>query len=127
MDGVRFGDLLDLPERVEDRVAVGVDAPRPVLGGGIAPGDREDLVALAHEILDHAAARRDIHDVVLVDHRRHQQQRDGVYLLRLRGVLDQFEYLTAVDDFPGVAATVSPTVNASGSTVEGTAAPRPCR
>jgi hypothetical protein len=42
VDGVRFGDLLDFAERVEDRGAVGVDAPRPVLGGGIAPGDRED-------------------------------------------------------------------------------------
>ena len=43
--------------------------------------------------LQEAAARRQVHDVVLVDPRRAGQQRDRVHLLSLRRVLDQFHEL----------------------------------
>jgi hypothetical protein len=61
------GDVLYGPERVDDRLAVGVDSPLTVFRGGVVPRDREHLDFLAHKVFDHASARRDIQDGVLVD------------------------------------------------------------
>ena len=55
--GVGAGDLLDRVQRVEHGLRVGVQAPVGVALVGIAPGDGEDLLAGADEVLDHAALR----------------------------------------------------------------------
>ena len=47
----------------------------------VAPGDDEDLLARGDEVLDHAAPRREVEDVVLVDRRRDEQQRHLAHLL----------------------------------------------
>ena len=63
-------DRLDRVERLEHRAGVGVEVPVGVALVRVAPGDREHLLALLDRVLDHAAARREVGDVVLVDHRR---------------------------------------------------------
>ena len=50
----------------------------------VAVADGEDGVALGHRVLGEAPARRQVHDVVLVDPRRAQQQRHLVHRLRGR-------------------------------------------
>ena len=97
MRAIRLRDLLDGVQRVQDRLAVGVETPISLFRSGIAPRYREDLDALPQKILDHAPARGDVHDVELVDHRWHHQQRRREDLVGLRGVLDQLEFLTAED------------------------------
>ena len=82
----------DRVHRLHDRRAVGVEAPIAVARLRIAPRNHEDLLALLDEVLDHAAPGRDVHDVVLVDHRRHHEQWNGAHLGCLRGVLNQFEH-----------------------------------
>ena len=64
----------------------------------VAPRDHEDLHPLADEVLDEAAPRREVEDVVLVDRRRDEEQRDLVDLLRRRLVLDELEDLRAEHD-----------------------------
>ena len=66
-------------------------------GVRVAPADREHLVALADQVLGHAAAGREVGDVELVDHRRHDEHRVLVDLLGGRGVLDQLEHLGTED------------------------------
>ena len=61
---------------------VGVEVPVGVALGRVAPGDREHLLAVLDRVLHHAAARREVGDVVLVDHRRREQQRLLVHLRR---------------------------------------------
>ena len=51
--------------------------------------------------LDQALPGREIHDVVLVDPRRAEQQRHRVHLLGLRLVLDQLDQVAAVDHRAG--------------------------
>ena len=97
MRAIALGDLLDGVQCVQDRLAVGVETPILLFRSGIAPRDREDLDALAQKVLDHAAPWRDVHDVELVDHRRHHQQRRREDLVGLRGVLDQLEFLASED------------------------------
>ena len=80
-----------------DRAAVAVQIPVPVPGVRVAPADREHLMALADQVLGHAAAGREVGDVVLVDHRRDDQHRVLVDLLGRRRVLDQLEHLGAED------------------------------
>ena len=67
----------------------------------VAPGEREHLLALAHQVLDHAALGREVDEVVLVDHRRHDQQRLLAHRRRLGRVPDQLEQLGAQDDRAG--------------------------
>ena len=62
-------------------------------GVRIAPRDREDLLLLAEQPLGHAPSGRDVKDVVLVDRRRHEQQRHLIDLLGGRPVLDQLEHI----------------------------------
>ena len=60
-----------------------------LLGVRVAPGDRRTPAGPARdEVLDQAAARREVEHVVLVDRRRREQQRDLAHLLGLRRVLD---------------------------------------
>ena len=70
------GDPLDGVQRLQDRLHVGVQPPVGVPGVRVAPGDHEHLLALPHEVLDQAPARGQVQRVVLVDRRRHDQQRD---------------------------------------------------
>ncbi len=70
-------------------------------GVGVAPGDDEHLVALPDEVLGQAAPGGQVGDVVLVDHRRHDQQRVVVDGLGRRLVLDELVLLGAVHHGPG--------------------------
>jgi hypothetical protein len=97
-------DVCDLQHRVEgveDGLGVGVDAPGPVAGVGVAPRDDEHLLALGHQVLDQAAARSEVDGVVLVDHRRDDQQRHGPDPVGLGRVLDQLEHGGAMDHCAG--------------------------
>ena len=89
-------------------------------GVRVAPGHHEHLLALADQVLDHAPAGGQVDDVVLVDHRRDDQQRELADALRDRAVLDQLEPACAAPPRPGVTARSVPTSNASGSTIAGT-------
>ena len=91
-------DLLHRVHGLDDRLAVGVQAPVGVPGIGIAPGDDEDLLSAAHQVLDQAALLGEVDDVVLVDRRRHDEQRHPAHLRRLGGVLDQLEHVGAEHD-----------------------------
>ena len=95
------GDRAHGVDRLERAVRVGVQPPVAVLGVRVAPGEREHLLALAHQVLDHAALGREVDEVVLVDHRRHDQQRLLAHRRRLRRVPDQLEQLGAHDDRAG--------------------------
>ena len=90
-DLVLARDLLGRRHRLDDRLAVGVQPPVGVPGVGVAPGDAVDLLAAGDEVLDQAALLGEVDHVVLVDRRRHDQQRDLADLGGLRGVLDQLE------------------------------------
>ena len=84
--------------RLEDGGGVGVEVEVPLLDVRVAPRDREDLLSLLDEPLDHAAAGREVEHVVLVDRRRGEQQRHLAHLLGLRRVLDELEDLGAQHD-----------------------------
>ena len=92
------GDGGDRVARLEHCVGVGVQVEVALLGAGVAPGDREHLLALAHQPFDHAPPGREIEHVVLVDRRRREQQRDLAHRLGLGRVLDQLEHVGAQDD-----------------------------
>ena len=53
---------------------------------------------LCDQVLDVTAPRREIHDVELVDHRRHEEDRNLPHLRGRRLVLDELEALVAEDD-----------------------------
>ncbi len=63
------------PQRLLDTGHVGVEVPVPVLDGGVAPADHVHLEALGRGVLDQAAARGHVHEVVLVDLGRDQHHR----------------------------------------------------
>jgi hypothetical protein len=86
---------LDGVQRVEYRLNVGVKAPAGVPGVRVAPGDHEHLLAVLNQVLDHAAAGCQVQHVVLVDGRRHDEQRYLPDLIGLRPVLDQLQDLGA--------------------------------
>ena len=103
-DRVEALGLADRPRRldpVDDRLDVGVEVEAVVLGPGVDPGQVEDLVAAVQQVLDEAAAGREVRQVVLVDERRDDQQRLGVDPRRARPVLDQLHGRRAMDDRPG--------------------------
>ena len=85
-------DRLDRLERLEDRLRVRVEAPVGGLLARVAPGDREHLLAGSHEVLDHAPPGRHVGHVVLVDHRRDEQERRLADLRRRRLVLQELEH-----------------------------------
>ncbi|MCY1420417.1 hypothetical protein D9M71_360370 [compost metagenome] len=74
---------------------VGRQPPFAVARVGVAPADDEQLDVVLQRVLHEALFRRQIEDVVLVDLRRHHQQRPGVQVLAQRLVLDQFEDVVA--------------------------------
>ncbi|MCY1421528.1 hypothetical protein D9M71_371860 [compost metagenome] len=76
-------------------------APFAVARIGIAPAHHEHLQAVLQGVLDEALLRREIEDVVLVDLRRHHQQRTQVLLLAHGLVLDQLQQLVAQDHGAG--------------------------
>ena len=92
---VGAGDGQGGVDGVEDRLPVGVEVPVAMSGVRVPPGDHEDLLAALDEVLDEAAARREVGDVELVDHRRDHEQRAGPHRRGLRRVLDQLEHLGA--------------------------------
>src|ERR1700752_4060945 len=76
-------------------------------------------MTLPDEILDHAAAGRNVVDVELVDHGWHHQQRYRPHLVGLRCVKDQLKHLIAKHHRPGGGGHGFPSVNASDSTIDG--------
>ena len=102
------GDVQHRVERLAHRVGVRVQAPVAMLGARVAPGDREDLLALRHQVLDVTAARGEIHDVELVDHRRDEEDRNLSHLRGRRLVLDELEALVAEDDGARGQADIAP-------------------
>ena len=84
-----LGDLARRAHRLQHGIAVGVQIPVPGSPAGIAPGDHEYLISLRDEEFEHAAAGREVGDVVLVDHRRDHEQRELVHGGRGRLVLDE--------------------------------------
>ncbi|MNQ83859.1 hypothetical protein D3C85_989610 [compost metagenome] len=79
-----------------ERPYIARQPPLAMAGVRVAPAHHEHLQAVLQRVLDEALARRQIEDVVLVDLRRHDQQRPRVLLLAHRLVLDQLEQLVAV-------------------------------
>ena len=98
MHGRLARDRGDRVARLEHRVGVGVEVEVALLGSGVTPGDREHLLALGDEPLDHAPPRCEIEHIELVDRRRREQQRDLAHRLSLGCVLDQLEHVGAQDD-----------------------------
>ena len=120
---VGLGRAADGPhrgQRLDQRGAVGVQAPVPVPRVRVAPRHHEHLLALRDQELDQAAAGGQVQEVVLVDHRRHDEQRVAVHARRDRLVLDQLEPLAAYTTAPGVTARSWPTSKASAATIDGT-------
>ena len=68
-----------------------------LLGPRIAPGDQEHGVALLHQPAHHRIVLTQIENVVLVDPRRHDQQRRAEGLLGGRTILDQLDQLVLED------------------------------
>ena len=93
---------------VQDSLPVGVEVPGRVPGVRVAPGDHEHLQAAAGQVLRHAPSGRQVHHVVLVDRRRHDQQRDLPHRGRGRAVLDQLEHRRPQDHRPGRDGEVHP-------------------
>ena len=61
----------------------------------VAPADHEGLQAVLQGELDEAVVRAQVENVVLVDLRRHHQQRFGILLFAHRLVLDQLQQFIA--------------------------------
>ena len=92
---VAAGDLADRVDGLDQRGDVGVHVPVALRRGRVAPAHHEHLHALAHQVLDDAAARRQVEDVELVDLRRHDELRPRVHRLGGGRVLDQLEHRVA--------------------------------
>ena len=75
--------------RLDDGLGVLAEPPRGVPLVRVAPGHHEHLLPLGGQVLDHAPAGREVENVVLVDRRRDDQQRQLADRLRGRLVLDQ--------------------------------------
>ena len=101
VDVVAAGDVGDDVERAQLGLDVVVDAPGAVLARRVAPHHREELHALADEVLDEAPARGQVEEVVLVDLRRDHQQRPDAHPLGRRAVLQDLADLVAVDHRAG--------------------------
>ena len=108
MDGRLACDGGDGVARFEHGRRVGVQIEVALLDGGVAPRDREHLLALAQQPLDHAASRGEVEDVELVDRRRREEQRDLTHRVGLRGILDQLVDLGSVHHGPGGESQVLP-------------------
>ena len=85
-----------------------VHAKRAIRGRGIFPRHHEHGVALAHQVVDHRIARREIEYVVLHDPRRDDEHRLGEYRGGRRRVLNQLHQLVAHHDLAGSRGHVAP-------------------
>ena len=89
-------------ERGHDaRAAIILERRLAHLGSGIAPRDREDGEPLADQMIDERVLGPQVEDVVFHDPGRHDQDRLGLHLVRLRGVLQELEKCVAEHDLAG--------------------------
>ncbi len=102
VDRWRSGDLSDDAHRVHqaEMEVVGETKVAHALVG-IAVAKDETVVVVLYRPLDEALVGRQVHDVVLVDPRRTEEQWHVVDLLGLGSVLDEFDQLVAKDNGPG--------------------------
>ncbi len=122
VDLLRRGDLADHVERRERAVQqVVVHGRARHRGVRVSVADREDGTAVLHRPLDEAAPGRQVHDVVLVDPRRAAQQRDLVYLLGLRQVLEDLDQVAAVHHLRRGAGEVAADLERAGVHLPGPA------
>src|SRR5262249_53989485 len=70
----------------------------PKFRAGIAPANCEELNPMGDCILSQTPLRGQIHDVVFINLRRHQQQRTLIDLTSRRRVLNQFAKLVSIYD-----------------------------
>ena len=104
VDRLGAGDVADDVERglrAVDEVVVHRGGRH--VGGRVDVADGEHGAPVLDGPLDEAAARREVHHVVLVDPRRARQQRRGVHLLGLRLVLQQLHEVVAEHHLRGRA------------------------
>ena len=102
VDLLLAGRLLDRVERRErafDQVVLEVLVRE--LGVGVHPRDDEHRHPLLDRPLDQRVLFAQVEDVVLVDPRRHDEQRPLRHLLRRRLVLDQLHQVVLEDDLAG--------------------------
>ena len=109
-DGIDLGcagDLTHHPDRIERTLPQIVRETQVAHGRiGVAVADREAGMAVLHRPLDQALPGRQVHDVVLVDPRRAEQQGHRVHSLDLWLVLDQLDQLAPVHDCAGSSGHV---------------------
>ena len=71
------------------------------LGNGASPGNQEDLMPPSDRIFNKRITRPEIEQIVLVDARRHDQERCFLDLRRLRRILDELNQLVLKDNRSG--------------------------
>ena len=123
VDRLRAGDVADDVERglrAVDEVVVHRGGRH--VGGRVDVADGEHGAPVLDGPLDEAAARRQVHHVVLVDPRRARQQRGGVHLLGLRLVLQQLHEVVAEHHLRGRDGEVAAHLEAAGVDLARTAA-----
>ncbi|MDM0118085.1 hypothetical protein QTI66_39120 [Variovorax sp. J22R133] len=107
MQLLRVRNLARHVHRLNECLHAGLQAPFGLAGVGIEPARHEDLEALLDQVLDQAAARREVPDAKLVD----DEQRRAVHLLRLGPVLDQLQQFRATDHSAGCDREVAADVD----------------
>ncbi len=90
------GDLARSVDGGEHPAGVGVEVPRALLGGRVAPAEQEHLDALAGRVLDEAAPGAQVEEVEAADRRRDEDQRALVHLLGGGLVLHDLAHLVAL-------------------------------
>ena len=108
VDDLRPGDVRDDVQRgtgAVNQVVVEGHVPHGLVG--VAVADREDGMAVLLGPLDEAASGGQVHQVVLVDPRRGDEQRDLVDRLGLGFVLDQLHELVAENHLAGRGGQVA--------------------
>ncbi len=95
-------DLADYVKRGHDTILqILAHAHVAIFLAGVLPGNDEDGLALAYQVVHQGITRRQVQDVVLHDPGRNDQHRLGRDLLRLRLVLDDFDQAIAINDLSG--------------------------
>ncbi|MCY1503148.1 hypothetical protein D9M68_372660 [compost metagenome] len=95
VDRLAAGDGATGVERLLQRLHIVRQAALAMARVRVAPAQHEHLEAVIQRVLDEALLGRQVEDVVLVDLRRHDQQRAQVLLFAPRLVLDQFQQFIA--------------------------------
>ena len=78
------------------------------LGNGASPGNQEDLMPLRDRIFNKRISCPEVEQIVLVNARRHDQQRCLLDLRRLRRILDELNELVLKDDRPRRYCQIAP-------------------